>query len=221
MAFTEEDYKNIAAQLRKPNGEFGTIIAENMNTGNLDMNLNAIKYLDISDHQRILEIGMGNGFFVKNILSSANSVRYIGCDYSEDMVSLSEIVNRSFVENETAQFFHTSAHKLPVQDHSIDSLFTVNTLYFWDDHDAILTEIKRVLTSNGKFVVAIRPEEVMELYPPTKYDFDFYSMADAKNLLLEHGFEILESHEFEEKPVIQDGQSFPPKHVIIVATNAS
>lgn len=217
MDFTEEEYKEIAAQLRKPKGEFGDIVAGKMNEGNLLMNQNTLKALEISDYETILEIGMGNGFFVKDILSSANEVRYVGCDYSIDMVQLSIKLNKKFTNQGFARFYHSTADKLPVEANFIDTLFTVNTLYFWDNHTAILSEFKRVLKANGKLVIAIRPAEVMELYPPTKYNFDFYSKEEAADLLIQNGFNNIEIHEFEEPPVERSGQSFPPKHVILIA----
>lgn len=217
MDFTEEEYKEIAAQLRKPEGDFGAIVAEKMNEGNLLMNQNTIKALNISNGDYILEIGMGNGFFVKDILSSGNVVNYIGCDYSEDMVRLSEKVNQSFKDEGLAEFFHSSADQLPVEDNSINTIFTVNTLYFWEDHSAILKEFKRVLKTSGKLIIAIRPAEVMELYPPTKYNFDFYTKEEAADLLESNDFKVIEIQEFEEPPVKRNGQSFPPKHIILIA----
>ncbi len=219
MDFTEEEYKEIAAQLRKPEGEFGEIVAEKMNDGNLLMNKNTIKALDISEGESILEIGMGNGFFVKDILSSANNVKYIGCDYSEDMVRLSENVNQAFLADGSALFFHSTANKLPVENHTVDTLFTVNTLYFWEDHSAILSEFKRVLTRKGRLVIALRPAEVMELYPPTKYNFDFYTKQEAAELMEKHGFKITEIQEFEEPPVEREGKSFNPKHLVLISEN--
>ncbi|MBO6524597.1 MAG: class I SAM-dependent methyltransferase [Balneolaceae bacterium] len=217
MDFTEDEYKEIAAQLRKPNGELGEIVAEKMNEGNLLMNQNTIKALNISDSDSILEIGMGNGFFVKDILSLADGLHYIGCDYSEDMVLLSQKVNARFIDSGSARFFHRKAEELPVGDSSIDILFTVNTLYFWEDHTAILSEFRRVLNQNGKLILSFRPAEVMELYPPTKYNFDYYSKEEAADLLKEYGLEVLEVQEFEEPPIERDGQSFPPKHVILIS----
>lgn len=217
MDFTEEEYKEIAAQLRKPEGKFGTVVAEKMNEGNLLMNQNTIKALDISDGDSVLEIGMGNGFFVKDILSLADNVKYTGCDYSEDMVRLAQNVNTSFIDEGKARFFHCTAEKLPVGDASIDILLTVNTLYFWEDHTAILSEFRRVLNQSGKLVLSFRPAEVMELYPPTKYNFDYYSKEEAADLLTEHGFEIIGIQEFEEPSVNRNGNSFPPKHVILIA----
>ncbi len=217
MEFTEEEYKQIAAQLRKPEGEFGEVVANKMNEGNLLMNLNTIEALSVADGETILEIGMGNGFFVKDIVSAAQNVRYIGCDYSIDMIRLSVELNKEFINQGIARFYHSTADELLVDRNSVDTLFTVNTLYFWDNPSIILNEFKRVLKQNGKLVLAFRPAEVMEMYPPTKYNFDFYTIDEASEMLQENGFAIVEVQEFEEPLMDREGKSFPPKHVIIVA----
>ena len=62
------DFRTIASQLRLPEGAIGKEVGANMNKGNRLMNLEAIKHLGISENDNILEIGMGNGFFVKDIL---------------------------------------------------------------------------------------------------------------------------------------------------------
>ncbi|MBK7811139.1 MAG: hypothetical protein IPI50_07870 [Saprospiraceae bacterium] len=61
----EQTLKEIAKQLRQPSGEFATQVGQKMNEGNLHINLNTIEALNLQKGDHILEIGMGNGFFVK------------------------------------------------------------------------------------------------------------------------------------------------------------
>lgn len=63
----EEKIKTIAQQLRQPTGAFAIEVGQTMNKGNLQMNLCTIENLVLNKNNRLLEIGMGNGFFVKNI----------------------------------------------------------------------------------------------------------------------------------------------------------
>lgn len=73
---TEEQLKNIALQLRKPEGDWGIEMGEKMNVGNKFINLHTIDVLNPKANDVILEIGMGNGFFVKDIfkLEKYNSI---------------------------------------------------------------------------------------------------------------------------------------------------
>ena len=62
---TEEEIKEVAAQLRKPVGENGTEIGKLMNVGNAPMNRHTLAVLNPEPNDSILEVGMGNGFFVR------------------------------------------------------------------------------------------------------------------------------------------------------------
>ena len=85
---TIEDAKALAAQLRQPEGEMGQKVGNLMNDGNRPMNLQTLAALDAKKGEHILEIGMGNGAFVKNILSIDPTLRYTGIDFSPLMVEI-------------------------------------------------------------------------------------------------------------------------------------
>ena len=72
----EEILKNIATQLRQPRGEFAVQVGERMNKGNLHINLFTLDALNLNGEENILEIGMGNGFFVKNLLNKYPKIKY-------------------------------------------------------------------------------------------------------------------------------------------------
>src|SRR5688500_4778285 len=138
----EEQLKPVASQLRQPQGEEGIQVGEKMNEGNAFLNLAAIKQLKLQPNVSVLEIGMGNGFLVKDILSGNPSAKYIGCDFSELMVEQARKLNKTFINNGKAQFVLAEADNLPFAPESFDKVFTVNTLYFWNDPAAILTQIR-------------------------------------------------------------------------------
>ena len=98
------DLKTVAEQLRKPHGALGKQAGEMMNKGNALMNLVAIEQLEINTNDNILEIGMGNGFFVRHILANDNNVQYDGCDFSDLMVEEAIIRNEDYVGKGQARF---------------------------------------------------------------------------------------------------------------------
>ena len=122
----EETQKQIAQQLRKPEGEMGIRVAEEMNLGNRWMNRRTLESLNAANGDNILEIGMGNGFFVKDILSVDNTIKYTGCDYSALMVEEARKLNKQFVENGQAQFYFSNADSLPFDSEKFNKIFTVN-----------------------------------------------------------------------------------------------
>lgn len=212
----EQFLKEVAAQLRKPEGELGDEVAEKMNEGNLEMNLRTIEWLDLTDNMEVLEIGMGNGFFVKEILHAAERVHYTGCDYSEDMIRLANQINEQYTENGQAEFVLAKADCLQLAGQSMDRIFTVNTIYFWEDQQAVLKEFKRLLKPDGRILITIRPKSCMLNYPTTRYHFEFFEKEDVEELLVYSGFTVTRSEQFvESKQVEILGNTFDAEYAII------
>ncbi|HEY8400774.1 MAG TPA: class I SAM-dependent methyltransferase [Cytophagaceae bacterium] len=195
---TEEQIKQLAAQLRKPEGEYGVQVGKQMNQGNAPMNLHTLAVLNPVEKDKILEIGMGNGYFVKNIVNLHPSIRYTGVDYSELMVEQAIQNNQQIVEEGRAEFYLGQADDLPFGDHSFNKIFTVNTLYFWEDRAKVLAEFRRVLSPEGLLIIAVRPKHNLEKIPVTRYGFSILSKDELITLLEENGFEPTELTEIQE-----------------------
>lgn len=213
----EETLKVIASQLRKPSGEHAIQVGEKMNEGNLHINKNTIEVLAPAANDLIMEIGMGNGFFVKDILSVDSSIRYTGCDFSEDMVREANVINKVFIDSSQAEFHVASADNLPFAPESFSKVFTVNTLYFWEDKELVLSEIRRVLKPKGRVIISIRPKAVMKDYPFVKYGFDMFDKNDLANLLSENGFTVEDIIEKEEPEQEINGEMMPVETLIVQA----
>lgn len=103
----EETLRHLAMQLKKSEGETGVEVAHAMNSSNERINRWTIEQLNVSPGDNILEIGMGNGFFVKDILLVDSSVNYTGGDHSELMVNEATSLNKDFVDKQRARFFQS------------------------------------------------------------------------------------------------------------------
>ena len=213
----EEEVKKVAAQLRKPDGEAGREIGALMNDGNGPMNRHTLAVVDPQPNDRILEIGMGNGHFVKNILKLDTSISYAGYDYSQIMVEEASRNNWDYVEEGRALFAHGNAEQMPFEENSFTKAFTVNTLYFWEDRSKILSEFWRVLQPEGTLIIAVRPKRNMELYPVTKYGFSMFSKEEILELLAENGFVNPTVTEIQEPPQSRFGTQYDRESLIITS----
>jgi ubiquinone/menaquinone biosynthesis C-methylase UbiE len=199
--------QQLAQQLRKPDGDMGKKVGENMNASNALMNTFTIEALNAQHNDCVLEIGMGNGFFIKDILTTDDSIKYYGCDYSELMVSEATALNKVAVEKGQVRFFQTSADQLPFSSHSIDKVFTINTIYFWANPSVELTEIHRVLKPHGKFFLTVRSKNTLDKIPVTQFGFKIYDKQLLIDLLQNAEFEVKQVLEKEEPDMIFSGKT--------------
>lgn len=214
---SDEQLQAIASNLRKPQGEMGKQVGEKMNEGNRHINQYTIEALHPGAGDRILELGMGNGYFVKDIISKVDDVVYTGCDFSQTMIDESERINASLVRQGKARFILTEGNQLPFESH-FNKIFTVNTLYFWGDPAITLAEFSRVLKPKGLLVISIRPKSTMQYLPFVKYGFTMYTREDIVQLLSENGFTVSGYIERTEPPQEINGQQIKMETLIVKAT---
>ena len=169
--------KELAEHLRQPNGETGTQVGLQMNKSNRHICLNSYQILNPQNGNQVLEIGMGNGFFVNNLINMANNLKYTGVDFSATMVKEANLLNKELIDKGTVIFEEASIDKLPFEDNSFDSITTVNTLYFWPQPTNNAKELSRVLRPNGKLLIAYRSKDCMDQLELAKHGF-IDSLAD-------------------------------------------
>lgn len=180
----------LAKHLKQPTGVQGKKVGLQMNKGNRHICLNSYKVLDPKQGDHILEIGMGNGFFVKDLLSMAEKLTYKGADFSETMVQEAKVINNDI---QNANFIHASIEKLPFADNQFGSVTTTNTIYFWSNLIENLKELQRVLKKDGKLLIGYRDKSFMDKVEFTNYGFEKYNASDVEQLLKGNGFNEVET----------------------------
>jgi len=214
---SEEETRALAAQLRKPTGEHGNEVAEFMNKGNRGINMHALAVLDPSDNDRILEIGMGNGHFTGRVVKGNANIKYRGLDYSADMVNLSKELQNHLVSNHDVDYLCGDASSLPFKAGEFNKIFSVNTMYFWDDLQTMMQELYRVLEEGGCAVLAVRPADLLRKMPITKYDFIIREDEEIRAEIHKAGFQKVRAVEVVEEPQMVFGQSISLSSVIYSA----
>jgi ubiquinone/menaquinone biosynthesis C-methylase UbiE len=213
----EASLRQLAAQLRQPSGEPGRLTGEWMNRGNVQMNSDTIKVLAATAGDNILEVGMGNGFFVQEIVQQDTGIQYTGADFSEVMIAEASRINSAWINNGQVNFVLADVAALPFADAAFNKIFTINTIYFWNDPVKILAELKRVLQPKGTLIITLRPRRHMQNYPFVKYGFTMYSREEAESLLTQQGFTIAQTLENREPDFDLNGQTVPMENLVIEA----
>ena len=158
---------------------------------------------------------MGNGKFVPELLSKYDVERYFGCDYSPEMVKAATELNQKNVSSGNISFHECEASQLPFQSLSIDAIFTVNTIYFWEDIENVLQEFRRVLSKGGELIIGLRPKHLMEHYPFGKYGFNMFTAKDVIQRMEENGFQHCESQTFQEPYFVTEEITFPVQSLVV------
>ncbi|MFM7022259.1 MAG: class I SAM-dependent methyltransferase [Flavobacteriales bacterium] len=179
------DPKELAKNLRKPEGDFGKKIGEFMNKGNAFSYEKMKKHLALQGKPNLLEIGFGNGFTSKEIMQQSN---YSGLDYSADMVQQAEIHCADEIKK-GAKLFCGDIHQMPFADEVFDVVFTINTTYFWDKPEQALSELRRVIKPGGRLLIGMRTKEDMDtLSEITQNGFIIRPLPVVEDLLRKGGF---------------------------------
>jgi len=111
------------------------------------------------ENKDVLEVGCGRGGGASYITRYLKPKSYIGLDMSKEVIKFNtkyhKIAGLSFVEG--------NAQKLPFEDQSFDAIVNVESSRSYNDMDAFISEVHRVLRPGGHLLFAdIRTEEENE-----------------------------------------------------------
>ncbi len=208
--------KQVAAQLRCPNGEEAVDVAKQMNKTNLALNQKCIGLMQLQAGDKVLEIGPGNGAFAEDVVNTAEHIRYFGLDWSREMVDEALRINQHLIESGKVQFQQGNSAKQIYHNNQFDKVFTVHTLYFWENPMQHLAEIKRVLQPTGLFGIAFGHRDFMQDLPFTAYGFELYDAQSVSNLLEQVGFTVIEQQLHVEHGVSNTGDMVDKRVEILI-----
>ncbi|GGB80758.1 methyltransferase [Flavobacterium suaedae] len=211
---TETELEQLASHLRCPDGSSGIEVADVMNSTNANIITKTINSLDISIGDTILEIGPGNGKHVSELINKANDLSYFGIDISETMITEAKQNNSQY--NNTS-FQLVNGENIPFEDNIFSKVFTVNTIYFWENPIAYATEIARVMQPEGILSIGFIPESTMRKIPFAKYGFTMQSVPSVIAILEKSGLIVLNSTLETEKIVGNSGNAIEREIVVLTA----
>jgi SAM-dependent methyltransferase len=174
----------IDRQYGKPQGLLGTYIGEKMVRQHKPEILWTIELLNIVQGESVLELGCGAGYAMKVILDQTLVEQVVGLDLSPTIIRSAKIRNKNSLNANRAKLVQANVNRLPFQDGHFDRVFSVHTIYFWDDISETLTEIYRVLKPAGYFILTLCDGKDGEIWEDIKSMIDERLIPIAK----ENGF---------------------------------
>jgi ubiquinone/menaquinone biosynthesis C-methylase UbiE len=155
----------IDKQYEKPRGLLGRYIGEKMVRQHKPETLWTIELLNIVQGESVLELGCGAGYAMKLILDQTLVEQVVGLDLSPTIIRSATIRNKNAVNANRAKLVQANVNKLPFEDGHFDRVFSIHTIYFWDDLSETLSEIYRVLKPGGYFIITLcdgKDDEIWE-----------------------------------------------------------
>jgi len=147
----------IESQFSNPRGFIGHMVGLIMAYENRSRNQWAISLLNIQPADRILEIGFGPGWAIRQASKLATLGLVAGVDSSATMVKQAGIRNRAKVKSGQAILRHSSAVNIPFEDNAFDKVYAVNSFHEWNDSQRGIKEARRVLVPGGSFLIIEHP----------------------------------------------------------------
>ncbi|MGE6354833.1 class I SAM-dependent methyltransferase [Flavobacterium sp. NPDC079362] len=202
----QEELQAIASQFKHPTGEKGIEMANMMNETNINMTHHSIQNLHIEEANTILELGHGNAGHVEFIFEQAENIKYYGLEMSELMFQEARQINRNYVSQKQAFFSIYDGNLIPFEENLFNKVFTVNTIYFWQEPEKLLSEIYRVLQPKGILCITFAEESFMKQLPFTQFEFELYSTEKAEILIEKTSFKIINKETLTEKVKSKTGE---------------
>ncbi len=145
-------FDRIVQNTRKPEGFLGRMMLRGMNAGHASLAEWGFSFLTVPQGARVLDVGCGGGANIATMLKKVPDAVVDGLDYSAQSVAYSRRKNAAHLGTRCT-IHQGDVASLPYPDGDLDLVTAFETIYFWPDLDAALTEIRRVLRPDGRLFI--------------------------------------------------------------------
>ena len=175
-----------------PGGIGGKISTKIMNLMNQKQYKAVLENISLKPGDIVLDIGFGNGYLIKKIFKQNIPIKICAIEISNDMLNIVSSRNKKNIRNGSLELFLCDIGKTMFAENTFDKIYTVNTVYFWDELEKCLSEIRRILKPDGIFINVIYTKEYLDKMVFTKYGFKKYSVDEIKEFTEANGMKIIE-----------------------------
>jgi SAM-dependent methyltransferase len=176
---------------------------ESMEKGHRPVGEQAIERMRVTPDARVLDVGCGSGWATRLLAGYAVNGRVTGIDISDEMIRLARESSQSFPN---VDFEIASAEQLPFSHNQFTHAFSMESLYYYRDIPRALSEIHRVLKSDGVFVTVVdlywENEASHQWIDDLNLPVELLSVDDYRSLFLDAGFtNIRDERLFDPTPI--------------------
>jgi ubiquinone/menaquinone biosynthesis C-methylase UbiE len=185
-------------QLGRPGLLFSSSLALLWNRRNADLNETVLQLLPDPPPGKIMEVGFGGGYLISRMFGKYPEVQIVGVDHSRYLVRRLQKHLKKQQKSGRLVLKCAPAEDLPFPDGSFQGICSVNSIFYWDDIPAAVSELRRVLEAGGWLCLCFTlPESIedksfaCEIHP-VKPD-------EIRDLLVENGFNNPVIHHFRDR----------------------
>jgi arsenite methyltransferase len=188
MGVRDRFLAGLAAQLGRPDGLRGHLVARMLNRANRANVTAAVEAAELVPGQTAADIGFGGGVGLPLLLARVGPAGHVhGIDPSRTVLDRAARAFRDQTRSGLLTLQAGSITALPLPDASLDVALTVNTVYFVADLDLAFAEVARVLRPDGRAVVGLGDPDAMAASAVTATGFTIRPVDEVVAALVRAG----------------------------------
>ncbi|WP_135854809.1 methyltransferase domain-containing protein [Halorussus salinus] len=158
---------------------------------NEEMRDQALEMLDISEDDRVLDVGCGTGFATEGLLEHTENVH--GLDQS---VHQMEKAWEKLGKRDPVSFYRGDAERLPFKDDTFDVVWSSGSIEYWPNPVVALRDMRRVVKPGGQ-VLVVGPNYPKSSVMQKVADaiMLFYDAEEADRMFREAGYTDIHHYE--------------------------
>lgn len=164
--------------------------AEDMEQGHRDMTDQALERVSLTKDDVCLDVGCGNGWAAR-LMKELGAGEVVGIDISGEMI------RRARENNDGLEYHVAGAENLPFPDGRFSFILNVESLYYYENVDTALAEIRRVCAPGARFlcIVDLFKDNPGSVNWQKAFDFKTHLLSEAeyKNKFERAGFTNVET----------------------------
>ena len=153
-------WRYIVSQFKQPRGFIGHVAGLIManRTSNKQRTTWTIELLKIEENDNVLEFGCGPGLALSECARKITSGKLVAIDHSPIMLQQARSrLKRLGISNDRVEFREGSLERLYGLPDTIDKIYTINVIQFFDDKAEALSAFYNALKSNGTLAITYMP----------------------------------------------------------------